>query len=281
MSAMESPVVVASNRGPVSFEHNEQGKLEGRRGSGGLVTALSGVFFRDDATWVAAAITDGDRSVGPKGPADSPDSRQRVRYVVVPRERYEGYYNQIANRIMWFVHHQPVGHGPRADLRRRDRDGLGVVHRDEPAVRAPARRRGRPRSRLSGAGLPPVPRAGDAARTGARREDRALLAHAVRRRDVPADPPGRHARQDRARHGRRRRDRLPVASVGRELPFVGSNAAGIPRAAGRAHRAGRPPRSGPLVPGGRERSAAARNGEHGHRPRDPRGARGLARRPRP
>jgi trehalose 6-phosphate synthase len=102
---MESPVVVASNRGPVSFEHNEQGKLEGRRGSGGLVTALSGVFFRDDATWVAAAITDGDRSVGPKGRLISPDSRQRVRYVVVSRERYEGYYNQIANRIMWFVHH--------------------------------------------------------------------------------------------------------------------------------------------------------------------------------
>lgn len=98
-------MVVASNRGPVSFERNDLGKLEGGRGSGGLVTALSGVFYRDDATWVAAAMTEGDRSVGPKGRLISPDSRQRVRFVVVPHERWEGYYNQIANRILWFVHH--------------------------------------------------------------------------------------------------------------------------------------------------------------------------------
>lgn len=105
MSAMESPVVVASNRGPVSFDRASSGRLSPRRGSGGLVTALSGVFFRDDAVWVAAAMTDGDRSVALKGRAFAPDSNQRVRYVVVPPERYEGYYNEIANRILWFVHH--------------------------------------------------------------------------------------------------------------------------------------------------------------------------------
>jgi len=98
-------VVVASNRGPVTFERNASGRLEGRRGTGGLVTALSGVFFRDDATWVAAAITEGDRAVASKGRTISEDSRQRVRYVVIPPDRYEGYYNEIANRIMWFVHH--------------------------------------------------------------------------------------------------------------------------------------------------------------------------------
>ena len=102
---MEAPVVVASNRAPVTFERNEQGKLEGRRGAGGLVTALSGVFFRDDATWVAAAMTDGDRAVALKGRPIAPDSRQRVRYVVIPPDRYDRYYNEIANRIMWFVHH--------------------------------------------------------------------------------------------------------------------------------------------------------------------------------
>jgi trehalose 6-phosphate synthase len=63
------------------------------------------VFFRDDAVWVAAAMTEGDRSVAGKGRAIAPDSSQRVRYVVVPPERYDGYYNEIANRIMWFVHH--------------------------------------------------------------------------------------------------------------------------------------------------------------------------------
>ena len=40
-AAFESPLVVASNRGPVSFHRNEEGELVGVRGSGGLVTALA------------------------------------------------------------------------------------------------------------------------------------------------------------------------------------------------------------------------------------------------
>ena len=105
LSAMEASIVVASNRAPIAFERNEQGRLAGRRGTGGLVTALSGVFFRDDTAWVAAAMTEGDRTVALKGRTIEPESHQRVRYVVIPPERYEGYYNEISNRILWFVHH--------------------------------------------------------------------------------------------------------------------------------------------------------------------------------
>jgi trehalose 6-phosphate synthase len=105
LSAIEASVVVASNRGPVSFERNASGKLEGRRGAGGLVTALSGVFFRDDTAWVAAAMTEGDRAVALKGRTVERDSHQRVRFVVIPPEQYEGYYNQISNRMLWFLHH--------------------------------------------------------------------------------------------------------------------------------------------------------------------------------
>src|SRR5919206_5354240 len=105
ISAMEAPVVVASNRGPVSFDRDDRGRLHPRRGTGGLVTALSGVLHRDDAVWVAAAMTDGDRSIAGRGRNIDADSHQRVRYVVIPPDRYEGYYNQIANRILWFVHH--------------------------------------------------------------------------------------------------------------------------------------------------------------------------------
>ena len=104
-SAMEASIVVASNRAPIAFERNDQGRLVGRRGTGGLVTALSGVFFRDDTAWVAAAMTEGDRAVALKGRTIEPESHQRVRFVVIPPERYEGYYNEISNRILWFVHH--------------------------------------------------------------------------------------------------------------------------------------------------------------------------------
>ena len=98
-------IVVASNRGPVSFDHDEEGRLVAQRGAGGLVTALVGVLPGHDATWVAAAMTDGDREVA--AGAEAPDSGLpiRTRYVVVPSERYDGYYNEIANRTLWFAHH--------------------------------------------------------------------------------------------------------------------------------------------------------------------------------
>jgi len=103
-SAMESALVVASNRGPVSFERDDQGKLVSRRGSGGLVTVLAGVLERDDATWVASAVTEGDRDVALRG-RKLEGAAQRVRYVHIPEERFDGYYNGIANGLLWFAHH--------------------------------------------------------------------------------------------------------------------------------------------------------------------------------
>jgi trehalose 6-phosphate synthase len=103
-SAKESLLVVASNRGPVSFNRDEHGKLVPSRGSGGLVTALSGVLFRD-ATWVAAAITDGDRDIARRGRSASAGAGQRVRFVAIDPDTYDGYYNQISNQILWFAHH--------------------------------------------------------------------------------------------------------------------------------------------------------------------------------
>src|SRR5436309_2558819 len=49
-------LILVSNRGPVSFE------LDGsvKRGTGGLVTALTGLASHRDATWIASAMTDGD-----------------------------------------------------------------------------------------------------------------------------------------------------------------------------------------------------------------------------
>src|SRR5437588_12771084 len=41
---LERPLVVASNRGPISFERGEDGELVERRGAGGLVTALTGAL---------------------------------------------------------------------------------------------------------------------------------------------------------------------------------------------------------------------------------------------
>jgi trehalose 6-phosphate synthase len=104
-TAFESPLVVASNRGPVSFRYTEEGALVGERGSGGLVTALAGVLFESDATWLAAAMTDGDRDVAASGRAIEVEPAGHASFVNVPPELYVAYYNGVSNRILWLLHH--------------------------------------------------------------------------------------------------------------------------------------------------------------------------------
>jgi trehalose 6-phosphate synthase len=102
-SALESPLVVASNRGPLSYIQEGE-SLQVERGSGGLVTALAGVLFEADATWVAAAMSEQDRrfATGAAAPGDGPG---RMRFVDIPAEHYENYYNGISNGVLWFAHH--------------------------------------------------------------------------------------------------------------------------------------------------------------------------------
>ena len=45
-------VLIASNRGPVSFSLGDDGKLPGRRGGGGGVAGLSAVAGRAEVLWV-------------------------------------------------------------------------------------------------------------------------------------------------------------------------------------------------------------------------------------
>ena len=88
-SAMESPLVVASNRGPFSFDRGRDGKLAARRGSGGLVTALSGVFDRDDAIWISAAMTEGDREVAARGRSMKSGTALKTRFILIEPDRYD------------------------------------------------------------------------------------------------------------------------------------------------------------------------------------------------
>ena len=54
-------LIVASNRGPLTFRHDRTGKWHVRRGSGGLVTALAEVGRLAPVTWVSAAMDQADR----------------------------------------------------------------------------------------------------------------------------------------------------------------------------------------------------------------------------
>ncbi|MFF4606882.1 trehalose-6-phosphate synthase [Streptomyces sp. NPDC001339] len=101
-------VLVASNRGPVSYSLGEDGTLAAKRGGGGLVSGLSAIGPDIAAVWVCAALGDGDReavrrSGGALEPGDT--GGQRVRMLDIPAEVHAQAYNGIANSVLWFVHH--------------------------------------------------------------------------------------------------------------------------------------------------------------------------------
>src|SRR5215472_4582174 len=106
-------VLVASNRGPVSFRLSDDGKLTSRRGGGGMVSGLSSVAGQAEVLWVCAALSDADRTAAraaPDGYLDTPDasldgSGSAVRMLDIPVATFERAYNGVANSTLWFVHH--------------------------------------------------------------------------------------------------------------------------------------------------------------------------------
>src|SRR5674536_340832 len=67
-TAGAATVLVASNRGPVSFATVADGSLVLRRGGGGLVAGLRPVGRCGAAVWVWAAMSDADRHAAAAAP---------------------------------------------------------------------------------------------------------------------------------------------------------------------------------------------------------------------
>jgi len=93
-------VLVASNRGPVSYRIGDDGSLHAKRGGGGLVSGLSAIGPEAGALWVCSALGDGDREAVRRGIGED-----GVRMLDIPAEVHADAYNGIANSVLWFVHH--------------------------------------------------------------------------------------------------------------------------------------------------------------------------------
>ncbi|HUF53809.1 MAG TPA: trehalose-6-phosphate synthase [Dehalococcoidia bacterium] len=101
-------LIIASNRGPLEHDIEPDGTLTAKRGAGGMVTALLATARFVPLTWVAAAMTDGDRRAAVE--ADNatvkvPDYEIYVRFVSVPQPVYQRHYYVLCNPLLWFVQH--------------------------------------------------------------------------------------------------------------------------------------------------------------------------------
>jgi trehalose 6-phosphate synthase len=99
--AVIATVLLASNRGPVSWVESATGELEARRGGGGLVSAIGTLRLGAGVHWVCAALTETDRRAVRTGAADLPG----VTLVDVDPVTFERAYNGVANGLLWFTAH--------------------------------------------------------------------------------------------------------------------------------------------------------------------------------
>jgi trehalose 6-phosphate synthase len=98
-------VLVASNRGPVSFSLADDGTLSMRRGGGGLVSALA--ELNGGNLWVCATLSDADRAAARRAPGGRMEVPEvgAVRMLDIPAGTFHRAYNAVANSTLWFVHH--------------------------------------------------------------------------------------------------------------------------------------------------------------------------------
>jgi trehalose 6-phosphate synthase len=132
----DAPLVLVSNRGPVTF--GPDGEI--RRGTGGLVTALTGLASHREVTWIASAMTDEDieaaeREQGRPFTVQAPDGDEyRVKLVASDAEAYDRFYNIIANPLLWFIQHYLWDLSNAPDIRRNETEafefGYNVVNED-------------------------------------------------------------------------------------------------------------------------------------------------------
>jgi len=99
-------LIIASNRGPVTFDRDEKGRRTFHRASGGLVTALTGLAQEVDTTWISCARTMEDTSWSEgEIPLGNHGKSVHLRFLTPETSAYDGYYNVIANPLIWFLQH--------------------------------------------------------------------------------------------------------------------------------------------------------------------------------
>ena len=97
-------MIVLSHRGPYRFERNGPGGFRAHRGAGGVVSSLLPLLTgRDDARWIATALSDDDAEAARAGALD--DLEVEVDLLEVDATHLRLHLDVVANGVLWFLHH--------------------------------------------------------------------------------------------------------------------------------------------------------------------------------
>src|SRR5665213_624524 len=108
-------LVIASNRGPLSFSLGSSGEPVAAGSAGGLAGALHPLLAGSGATWVACAMSEADRRAADAGLMSQPGLELVT--VQPDPDTYAMAYDVVSNSTLWFCHHHLF------DLVRRPRSG--------------------------------------------------------------------------------------------------------------------------------------------------------------
>jgi trehalose 6-phosphate synthase len=100
---MKADLVIASNRGPLSFALDHEGRPVPAGSAGGLAAALHPQLEGSGATWVSCAMSDADR----KATAEGLMTERGLHLLTVQPDgdTYRMAYDVVSNSTLWFLHH--------------------------------------------------------------------------------------------------------------------------------------------------------------------------------
>jgi len=121
VSPGRAPLVVASNRGPLSIVAVDDGDDEVRRGGGGLVSGMQAALSAvPDAVWICAALNDRERAMARRAAsgrlsevaavADALAGDFDIRMLPIDAITFRQAYNGISNSTLWFLYHGLFDH---------------------------------------------------------------------------------------------------------------------------------------------------------------------------
>lgn len=98
-----SDLVVASNRGPLSFEIDDDGEPVAVASGGGLAGTLHPLLIGSGATWVTSSMNDADRLAAEHGLVA--EAGLHLVMLDIDEKVYRMAYDVVSNATLWFCHH--------------------------------------------------------------------------------------------------------------------------------------------------------------------------------